>query len=236
MFKRIVRSLVPRSWLVRVRGWTAPGCRRGRHVYVARGVQMIGAAHVAIGDHSCISERTWINVNRRQGGAIEVAIGDNCFIGRDNFFSSGAAITIGHYTLTTVGCRFICSSHLIDDPLVPYLSSGTTADQAIRIGANCFFGAGSSVVGNVSVGHGSVIGAGAQVTADVPPFSIVIGSPARVVKRYSFGQGAWIAQQDVEGEAQLGYPDEEAYLQRLRHALPAIEMPLVAASAHFGNM
>jgi acetyltransferase-like isoleucine patch superfamily enzyme len=199
-------------------------------------VQLIGAANIAIGDNSCISERTLINVNQRRPGELEVIVGENCFIGRDNFFSSGNAIYVGHYTLTTTGCKFICSSHVIDDPRIPYISSGTTLSDSIRIGANCFFGAGSMVIGNVSIGHGSVIGAGAQVTKNVPPFSIVIGSPAKIIKRYSFSEKTWIDIDLVGDEDQLAYPDESDYLLLLRAHSPSLSMPLISASAHFGNL
>lgn len=236
LLKRIVRFLIPRTWIVRGRALGAPKCQKGRNVYLAPSVQLIGAANIAIGDNSCVSERTLINVNRRRAGQLEITVGDNCFIGRDNFLSSGKAIHIGHYTLTTTGCKFICSSHVIDDPRIPYMSSGTTLSDSIRVGVNCFFGAGSMVIGNVSIGHGSVIGAGSQVTRDVPPFSIVIGSPAKIIKRYSFAENAWVDSNLVGDDAQLGYPDEADYLDQLRAVSPVLPMPLIATGSHFGNL
>jgi acetyltransferase-like isoleucine patch superfamily enzyme len=236
LLKSIVRFCIPRTWIVRVRSLNAPKCKKGRHVYIAPSVQLIGAANIAIGDNSCISERTWINVNQRRPGEFEFIVGDNCFIGRDNFFSSGNAIYIGHYTLTTIGCKFICSSHVIDDPMIPYISSGTTQNDSIRVGVNCFFGAGSMVIGNVNIGHGSVIGAGSQVTKNVPPFSIVIGNPAKIIKRYSFEKEIWIDGDSVGDDGQLGYPNEVDYLAQLRALSPALSMPLIAASSHFGNL
>ena len=51
-----------------------------------------------------------------------------------------------------------------------------------RIGRHCFIGAGAVLLPGVSIGDGSIVAAGAVVTRDVPPRSIVAGSPARVVR------------------------------------------------------
>lgn len=52
-----------------------------------------------------------------------------------------------------------------------------------RIGENCFLGARSLVLPGVTVGNNCIVAAGAIVTQDVPPFSIVAGNPARVLRR-----------------------------------------------------
>jgi acetyltransferase-like isoleucine patch superfamily enzyme len=131
---------------------------------VHRTAQILGRTHVSIGANSCNGERAWLNVNHRNIGELAIIIGDNCFIGRDNFFNSGRLIIIGDYCLTAIGCRFICSTHIVDDPRLPVMVTGTTASDIISVGSNCFFGAGVTVLGNVNIGHGSVIGAQALVS------------------------------------------------------------------------
>ncbi|MBB2902010.1 acetyltransferase-like isoleucine patch superfamily enzyme [Kineococcus radiotolerans] len=51
-----------------------------------------------------------------------------------------------------------------------------------RIGRHCFIGAGAILLPGVTVGDGSIVAAGAVVTKDVPPASIVAGSPAKVIR------------------------------------------------------
>lgn len=53
---------------------------------------------------------------------------------------------------------------------------------AVKIGNDVWFGAGAIVLKGVNIGNGAVIGAGAVVTKDVPPYAIVAGNPARVLK------------------------------------------------------
>ncbi|KQT31368.1 hypothetical protein ASG29_15605 [Sphingomonas sp. Leaf412] len=59
-------------------------------------------------------------------------------------------------------------------------TDGTTAP--VRVGRNCFVGGGSVLMPGVTVGDGAIVGAGAIVTRDVPPYSAVGGSPARVLR------------------------------------------------------
>jgi serine acetyltransferase len=65
----------------------------------------------------------------------------------------------------------------------PFLSNRHIDNLKTRIGADVWIGANAVVRQSVSVERGSVVGAGAVVLNDVPPYSIVVGQPARVLKR-----------------------------------------------------
>jgi len=119
------------------------------------------------------------------------------------------------------------------DPLIPYLLTGTTDGADIFVGVNCFFGYAVRVQGNVRIGHGCVIGSGADVRADIPPFSIVVGQPAKVIKRFHFGQMEWVkwpCDDFVEG------PPEEEYLRALKSNRSYFPMPLAAASGGYSDV
>jgi len=233
---RVEAHLPKKWWALAVRLRHGSKLTLGSGSFVHPRAQVIGCANVAIGANTCISEGCWLNVNHRDPGVIGIAIGSNCFIGRDNFFSSGRSIELGDYCLTTLGCRFICASHIAEDPRVPYLCSGVTRDDSISVGVNCFFGAGATVLGNVTVGHGSVIGANALVTQDVPPFSLVVGSPAKVIKRYSYSRQAWLEIGALAAGDLDANPGEQAYLETLRSIQPTVRLPWLAAGADFGSL
>jgi len=55
----------------------------------------------------------------------------------------------------------------------------------VWIGANCVVTAG------VTIGKHAVIGAGSVVTKDIPPFSVAVGNPARVIKKYNSETNSW---------------------------------------------
>jgi acetyltransferase-like isoleucine patch superfamily enzyme len=204
--------------------------------FIHYSVHILGRDNVRVGSNSCLSEGSWLNVNHRRGNKIAIAIGNNCFIGKQNFFSSGDAILIGDYTLTAIGCKFIGSSHNVNNPEIPYLLSGTTSDDRIQIGANCFFGAGSTVMGNVKIGHGSVIGAESLVLKDIPPFSMAVGNPAQVVKRYSFSNEAWLPISEISSKDEADMPNEMEYLVKLKSNFSHINLPWIAAGRSMGDL
>lgn len=208
----------------------------GRGSYIHPSVHLLGKGNIRVGSNTCVSESCWLNVNHREKNKISIEIGSNCFIGKQNFFTSGDAILIGDYTLTTIGCKFVGSTHKIEDPQIPYLLTGTTSDDQIQIGVNCFLGAGATVLGNVKVGHGSVIGADSLVLRDVPPFSIVIGNPAKVVKRYSFAKKTWLPVSEISNNDEIGMPNEQEYLAQLKTKFPHVNMPWIAAGKNMGDI
>ena len=87
--------------------------RVGKNSYVDPSVQIIGWRNVLIGSNTAISEESWINVNYREKEKDRVIIGNNCHIGRRNFFSSGPLIKIGDYGFTGIDCRFLGCGHIL---------------------------------------------------------------------------------------------------------------------------
>ncbi|HNU03478.1 MAG TPA: DapH/DapD/GlmU-related protein, partial [Anaerolineae bacterium] len=72
-------------------------------------------------------------------------------------------------------------NHVYDDPTRPMADQGITA-QGIVVEDDVWIGAGAIITDGVRVGRGAVVAAGAVVTGDVPPHTVVGGVPARVLK------------------------------------------------------
>ena len=89
----------------------------------------------------------------------EVTFGDNCFVGPN----------VSIYTA--------CHS---TDP--SERNSGREWARPVSIGNDCWIGGSVTILPGVSIGDGSTIGAGSVVTRDIPPRSVAVGNPARVVK------------------------------------------------------
>lgn len=237
MIVRWLRTAIPIRWRVWLRSVIRrPRPKLGRECYIDATVHFTGASHVRIGDNSVLSQGCWLNVNSINPGEVGIEIGHNCFIGKNNFFSSGASIQVQPYVLTAIDCKFLGSSHIIDNPNAPVLTSGTLATWTIRVGTNCFIGAGATLVGNITVGHGSVIGALSLVTESVPPFCMVVGNPARIVKRFSHVKNRWIAAEDFDALDADSEPDEASYLKALEAGFGSISMPYPAAGRGMGHL
>ncbi|MFC5694253.1 acyltransferase [Pseudomonas sp. GCM10022186] len=188
-------------------------------------VKLIGIRKIRIGSNTSIGAGSWLNVNDRKSQSPHViSIGENCIIGRNNFFSAGVEIEIGDYCLTTNNCSFIGSTHIYENPMIAYSCTGTKQSDHITVGANCFFGYGAQVIGNVKIGHGCVIGSGAVVKKDIPPFSLVVGNPAKIIKRYDFDQKSWVPW--PAGTHFREGPDEAEYLSLLKSESGFILQPV----------
>ena len=208
----------------------------GENTYIDKSVQILGKSHIKIGNNTIVSEDSWLNVNHKDISVKHIVIGNNCYVGKRNFFSSGQQIVLGDYCMTGIDCKFLGSDHKFDNPMSPYITTGTTVDNVIYIGHNVWIGANVIVVGNVSIGHGSIIGAGSLVTKDIPPFSLVVGSPARVIKRYDFTLNEWISIGDFNLSSEELIPNEKEYLEALENKVPRIFLPLQASSRRFGDL
>lgn len=208
----------------------------GQNTYIDKSVHVTGWNSIQIGKNSAISEHTWINVNNRVPNHKHIVIGDSCYIGRRNFFSSGWLINIGSYCMTGIDCKFMGSDHIFENPMQPYISTGTTNDKIIKLETNVWLGADVTVIGNVTIGRGSIIGAGSLINKDITPFSIAVGNPCKVIKRFDFKQNKWIKIDKYNDDSDKLMPTEAEYLKLLNEQYPNISIPLQACSKDFGDM
>ena len=114
-----------------------------------------------------------------------VKIGDNCLINHNNLLQPGkgpnGSITIGNYVHTGVNVMFMAFNHGLYTTDVP-IKEQDYMDAPIVVEDDVWVGGGSIILSGVTIGKGAVIAAGAVVNKDVPPYAIVGGVPAKVLK------------------------------------------------------
>ena len=207
----------------------------GKNSYVDPSVHVLGWKNVKIGYNSCIGEDTVININiRNEGTALE--IGNNCYIARRNFFTTGKKIKIGDYCLTGINNHFLGSDHSYDDPFKPYIVAQATSDDIITIGTNCWLGSNVTILKNVEIGYGSIIGAGSIVNRNIPPFSLVVGSPCKIIKRFDIDSNQWLNHDKFNGDMNLMLPTEDEYLSIIRKEYSDLQVPFIANSKRLGDI
>ncbi|MCD6461281.1 MAG: acyltransferase [Thermoplasmata archaeon] len=107
--------------------------------------------------------------------------GDNVTLNMFTWINAAGGVEIGNNVL--IGPRVIIHSanHRFADRETPIRYQGHEYRRVV-IEDDVWIGGGAIILPGVRIGKGAVVGAGAVVTKDVPPFSVVAGVPARVIK------------------------------------------------------
>lgn len=116
------------------------------------------------------------------------AVGNHCYMGYGVFVSSatiGRYCSIGNYV--SIGPGEHSLSFASTHSYFMAREGVNLTDEAVTLGPDVWVGVGAIILRGVKIGTGAVVGAGAVVTKDVPPYAIVVGVPAKVV-RYRFSQ------------------------------------------------
>ncbi len=108
-------------------------------------------------------------------------IGKNCSVNEWVYFQALGGITIGNGVRIAARSSILSVNHEFEDSSQLILNQGLRLEKVV-IEDNVWIGINAVVLPGVKIGEGSIISAGAVVTKDVPPFSIVGGIPAKVLK------------------------------------------------------
>lgn len=99
-------------------------------------------------------------------------------------------VTIGKKSRTGQNCFIGGQSHIFQDISKDFFTQGEET-RLVIIGENVWLGSNVDVLLGVKIGDNSVIGAGSIVVDDIPPYSVAVGNPAKVIKRYNFDTKLW---------------------------------------------
>ncbi|MBD2199197.1 MULTISPECIES: acyltransferase [Calothrix] len=151
-----------------------------KQVFIFKGVRLDGRGEnnqIYLGNKVAIERN--VDIGCLDGTSIY--IDDETFIGPNVCIAGPGNIKIGKHCMIASHCGIYANNHTFTNPLEPIRNQGITR-QGIVIEDDCWLGHGVSVLDGVTIGQGSVIGAGAVVTKDIPPFSVAVGIPAKVIK------------------------------------------------------
>jgi len=171
----------------------------GKSVYIQNGVEFFGASCIEIGDgvhifrgvrldgrsqNNRICLKSGVALERGVDiGALEnsyIEIGTDTFIGPYTLIAGPGNIKIGNNCLIAGNVGIFANNHKFADPVQNIRDQGVSR-KGIVIEDDCWIGHAVTVLDGVTIGRGSVIGAGAVVTKDIPPMSVAVGVPAKAV-------------------------------------------------------
>ncbi len=150
----------------------------GRGCRIGRGTEFMGARAIRIGERFSVRHA---RIYAHEGGRIfigdRVSVNPNCEINA----AEGGEIRIGNDVMIAANSILMASNHRFDRLDVPIQQQGH-APGRIMIGSDVWIGANVFIMPDVEIGDHSIVAAGAVVTRNVPPKSVVAGVPARIIK------------------------------------------------------
>lgn len=158
----------------------------GEGVYLDYGTYLHATpGGITIGDNTFVMHGALLHVyNFRDLPHAFIQIGANCIVGEGTVIRGQGGVTIGDSVLIAPSVQILAVEHTYGVPGVPVMHQGLRA-TGITIEGGAWLGAGCIILDGVTVGEGAVVGAGAVVTKDVPPHSVALGVPARIVRDYA---------------------------------------------------
>ena len=152
--------------------------KKGKNSVIYRSVRkdIVPFNGFSLGKSSVIEDYTIIN-----NAVGEIIIGNHTRIGMGNTIIG--PVMIGNNVILAQNVVTSALNHNFEDVLTTINQQGVKTDQII-IENNVWIGANSTILAGVHIGEHVVVGAGSVVTKDIPPFSVVVGNPARILKEY----------------------------------------------------
>jgi acetyltransferase-like isoleucine patch superfamily enzyme len=132
---------------------------------------------IELGDSILLGRNTILSCNESQ-----ISMGDFCSVGPFCFLVSRSHLRIGSNVAIGAGTMMLGGGHVFDDPDKPVIRQQRVS-KGITVDDGAWIGIGARILDGVTVGQNSIVGAGAVVSKDVPPYSVVLGNPARVIEK-----------------------------------------------------
>lgn len=137
----------------------------------------------SLGIRSVIEDFATIN-----NGVGDVIIGDQTIVGIGNVIIG--PVNIGNEVMLAQNIVISALNHGYEDPHISPRRQKESCKQIV-INDDVWVGSNVVITAGVTLGKHCIIGAGSVVTKDVPPFSVAVGNPARVIKQYNPESGIW---------------------------------------------
>lgn len=159
--------------------------KRGKGSIIKRKARLdiIPTKKFSIGYRTIVEDYTIIN-----NGMGDIIIGDRC--GITSRVKLVGPVTLGNLVTIGSGAQITGLTHNFMDVHCPIKDQGVSPDVTV-VEDDVWIGGNSVIIQGLRIGTHSIIASGSVVTKDVPPYSVVAGNPARVIKQYNHDTEQW---------------------------------------------
>lgn len=170
----------------------------GDKTFIPSSTKLEKPENIQIGSNVYIGRMTWLAANPLTGkGKCTLNIGNGTYIGNFAHVYCTSNITIGNKVLFADRVYISDNLHSYKDIETPIIDQSIQQIDEVCIGDGAWVGENACIIG-ASVGKNSTIGANSVVLKSIPDYCVAVGTPAKIVKRYSFEQKAWLST-DADG-------------------------------------
>lgn len=134
--------------------------------------------YIHLGKNVILSERVYLDTQHEEG---YIEVGEWVYLGTGTTAFGHFGLEIGDNSLLAQNITITPYSHIFSDPNVRIWNQGGHSKK-VTIGKDCYLGMGVCVMYSGDIGDGAVIGAGSTVVRPIAPYSVAVGSPAKVIK------------------------------------------------------
>ena len=172
------------------------GMKSGEDVVIGRPHRITYPEAIRIGDRTVIHQNALISPIAEYAGVRyhpEILIGSDVYVGPNLYLVCAGRISIGDGCVLSEDVYINDSSHGLDPEAGLIMQQPLVQKGTITIGRSCFLGFRSAILPGVVLGDHCVVGINSVVTKSFPAYSMVAGSPARLVRRYELKTQSWVA-------------------------------------------
>lgn len=174
------------SWVVRGFFYRIFFGRFSMPSYIGPPMFLMNTSHMYVGKRV----RIFPGLRAECHGNGRLFLHDNVSIGQGFHVIASGDLHIGHGCLISGNVFVTDTDHTFEDVDVPVFEQPNKISPT-RIGKNCFLGIGARIQAGTTLGDGCIVGANSVVRGDFPNYCVIVGAPARVVKRYDLASGNW---------------------------------------------
>lgn len=172
----------PRLWLRMLQFFYM---KKGKKSVIYRTVRkdIVPFNSFSLGNYSVIEDYSILN-----NAVGNISIGDHTRIGLGNTLIG--PVQIGDNVIIAQNVVISALNHKYEDITTCIINQGVNTDQ-ITIDNDVWIGANSTILSGIHIGQHVVVGGGSVVTKNIPPYCVVVGNPARIVKKYDLNKNIW---------------------------------------------
>lgn len=165
----------------------------GRSAFIASPYRLDGAESIEIGERTFMQRGMWLYCGQIEDATIpKLVVGKHCVFGYNNHITCVGSLEIGDKVLTANNVYISDNVHDYEDIHCPIVDQPIVFKGPVVIGDGCWLGENVAIIA-ASVGKNCVIGANAVVVHDIPDYSVAVGIPAVVIRRFDIEKQEWVS-------------------------------------------